>query len=136
MPSSTLNNKSPFELPFHAIPEIQHLIVFGCYCYPLLKPYNSTKLQPRTTKCIFLGYASKFKGYICFEVTKKRVYISRHVIFDEFDFLYSTLVSSVKPVTSPVITSTVSHPVLVPNNDNVMVVPSVSSPSLIQSSSS
>ncbi|KAM2011562.1 hypothetical protein ACFX1T_023520 [Malus domestica] len=136
MPSSTLDNKSPFELLFHDIPDIQHLRVFGCSCYPLLRPYNSTKLQPRTTKCVFLGYASKFKGYISFEVAKKRVYISRHVIFYEFEFPYSNLVSFDQPVISPVLTSHGSHTVLVPNNDNVMVVPSVSSPSLMQSSSS
>ena len=93
MPTSVLNNKSPFELLFKSIPEITHLRVFGCSCFPLLRPYNTTKLQPRTTKCIFLGYAAKYKGYICYEVCHKRVYVSRHVIFDETNFPYPSLIS-------------------------------------------
>ncbi|KAM1099692.1 hypothetical protein ACFX15_006016 [Malus domestica] len=93
MPTSTLNNKSPFELLFHSIPDIIHLRIFGCSCFPLLRPYNSTKLQPRTTKCIFLGYASKYKGFICYEVSHKRIYVSRHVIFDETEFPYTSLSS-------------------------------------------
>lgn len=93
MPSSTLDNKSPFKALFNSIPEIHHLRVFGCLCYHLLRPYNHTTLQPKTTKCIFLGYASKYKGYICFEVHKRRFYISRHVLFDETEFPYPNLVS-------------------------------------------
>lgn len=74
------------------MPDISHLRVFGCSCYPLLRPYNSNKLQSRTTKCVFLRYASKYKGYICFEVSKNKVVISRHVKFDETKFPYLILV--------------------------------------------
>ncbi|KAM2277674.1 hypothetical protein ACFXTI_035948 [Malus domestica] len=127
MPSSTLHNKSPFEVLFNFIPEIHHLRIFGCSCYPLLRPYTHNKLQPRTTKCIFLGYASKYKGYICFEVNTKRVYISRHVLFDETEFPYSTLVpksSSVSTILPPMQTSI---PVPIPNLHNVIVHPSFES---------
>ena len=127
MPSSTLQNKSSSEVLFHSIPEIHHLRVFGCSCYPLLRPYTHNKLQPRTTKCIFLGYASKYKGYICFEVNTKRVYISRHVLFDETEFPYSTLVSKPSSMSTILPTRPTSIPVPLPNLNNVIVHPSFGS---------
>ncbi|KAM1092092.1 hypothetical protein ACFX19_019727 [Malus domestica] len=123
MPSSTLENKSPFKVLFNSIPEINHLRVFGCSCYPLLRPYNHTKLQPRTSKCIFLGYASKYKGYICFEVHKRRVFISCHVLFDETKFPYITLVSQCSKVSTPLPIDFTSTPVFTPNLNNVLVTP-------------
>lgn len=124
MSSSTLQNKSLFEVLFNSIPEIHHLRVFGCSCYPLHRPYTHNKLQPRTTKCIFLSYASKYKGYICFEVNTKRVYISRHVLFDETEFPYSTLVSKSSSMSTilPLMQSSIHVPI--PNLNNVIVHPS------------
>ena len=94
MPTQTLNHKSPFEVLYGFVPEVNHLRIFGCSCYPLFRPFNSIKLQPRTSKCVFLGYASKYKGFICYEVSRKKVFISQHVIFDEREFPYSSLAST------------------------------------------
>ena len=91
MPSLILHHKSPFELLFQSTPIISHLRIFGCACFPLLRPYLANKLQPKTTMCIFLGYASQYKGYVCFDVLTKRTYISRHVIFNEHIFPYLEL---------------------------------------------
>lgn len=48
-------------------------------------PYNKHKLQYHTTKCAFLGYSSSHKGYKCMN-SSGRIFISRHVIFNEDDF--------------------------------------------------
>ena len=53
----------------------------------LLRPYNSHKLQPHTKPCLFLGYPTHSKGYICLDLTTHRIYITRHVLFNEFEFL-------------------------------------------------
>ena len=94
MPTAVLSYKSPFELLFGKLPLITHLRVFGCACFPLLRPYLQNKLQPKTIMCVFLGYAPNFKGYICYDVSKKRSYISRHVVFNENVFPYHELVTT------------------------------------------
>jgi transposase InsO family protein len=87
LPTPRLSHKSPWEKLFHKPPDISHFRTFGCICFPHLRPYNTHKLQPRTTPCLFLGYPAHTKGYICQDPTTKRVYISRHVLFNEGEFL-------------------------------------------------
>ncbi|KAK4256227.1 hypothetical protein QN277_009121 [Acacia crassicarpa] len=43
----------------------------------------------RTTKCVFLGYSNSHKGYKCLSSTGK-IYLSRHVQFNESDFPFAT----------------------------------------------
>jgi hypothetical protein len=65
--------------------------VFGCACWPNLRPYNNIKLQFRSTQCVFLGYSTRHKGFKCLEVASGRVYISRDVVFDENIYPFSAL---------------------------------------------
>jgi hypothetical protein len=85
---------SPTPTPHHALfgtpPLYDHLRVFGCACYPNTSATASHKLAPRSTRCVFLGYSPDHKGYRCLDHTSRRVLISRHVVFDESDFPYST----------------------------------------------
>ncbi|KAM1014396.1 hypothetical protein ACFX2C_044387 [Malus domestica] len=122
MPTSVLLDKSPFEVLFGVVPQISHLRIFGCACYPLLKPYLSNKLQPKTIKCVFLGYASQYKGYICYDASGNRTYISRHVIFDEHDYPFPALSMSKSSHPSSVLSPpSSSFPTV--TNTNVVVLP-------------
>jgi len=75
LPSPVLQNKSPYVALFHKDPTYTHLKSFGCACYPLLRPYNTHKLDFKSTCCLFFGYNLYNKGYICLSPTGK-VYIS------------------------------------------------------------
>ena len=44
LPTSTLHMVSPFEAVYHKKPNYMQLKVFGCSCYPYLRPYNKHKL--------------------------------------------------------------------------------------------
>jgi hypothetical protein len=67
------------------------LRVFGCACWPNLRPYNTRKLAFRSTKCVFLGYSPRHKGVKCLDITTGRVYVSRDVVFDENIFPFASL---------------------------------------------
>ncbi|KAM1079012.1 hypothetical protein ACFX2B_013622 [Malus domestica] len=82
----TASKSSPWELLFHKVPNYSTLRVFGCACFPWLQPYSPSKLHPKSKLCIFLGYSLHHKGYKCLDPVTKRIYISRHVLFDETRF--------------------------------------------------
>jgi len=91
MSCQILQLKSLFFLLYGYTPVINHLRIFGCACFPLLKPYNTHKVQPKTSTCIFLGYAGQYKGYICFSLQTNRFFVTRHIIFDESVFHYTSM---------------------------------------------
>jgi hypothetical protein len=84
LPTLVLANSSPFEKLYHRSPDYSLLRVFGCKCFPLLRPYTTHKLDYRSKPCIFLGYSHK--GYRCLDSLTQKVYLSRHVVFDEASF--------------------------------------------------
>ncbi|KAJ0702566.1 putative RNA-directed DNA polymerase [Helianthus annuus] len=86
MPSRTNNNTSPFEHLFKTTPNFSFLRVFGCRCYPHLRPYNKHKMDFRSTPCVFLGYSTSHHGYRCLDPTTDRIYVARHVRFVKSSF--------------------------------------------------
>jgi hypothetical protein len=97
MPSYTLHNSTPYTKLFRAEPSYSDLRVFGCACYPLLRPYNKHKLEFRSKQCIFLGYSSNHKGYRCLDPSTSRIYLSRNVVFDENLFPAQSKVTTTLP---------------------------------------
>ena len=90
-PTKVLNFSTPFETLLHEKPDYSMLRVFGCACWPNLRPYNSHKLSFRSKRCVFWGYSNMHKGFKCLDVSAGRIYISRDVIFDEHVFPFSEL---------------------------------------------
>lgn len=78
-------------------PDYHTLKVFGCLCYPYLRPYASNKLNSRSKPCVFIGYCGTQKGYMCLEHKSNRLYISRHVRFVEKKIPFSGLSCSTIP---------------------------------------
>ena len=88
LPTSMLHNHIRYEILFDKKLGYPFFKVFGCACYPFLRPYNKYKFYFISSICLFLGYSSKHKGYICLSISRK-TYIIRHVIFNENLLPYS-----------------------------------------------
>lgn len=86
LPSSILNNESPYYKLYNRHPDYRGLRVLGCQCFPSLRHQGSSKFDKKTYPCVFIGYSSIHKGFRCLEPKTKRVYISRHMVFDESVF--------------------------------------------------
>ncbi|PKU63096.1 Retrovirus-related Pol polyprotein from transposon TNT 1-94 [Dendrobium catenatum] len=97
LPSRSLNKKSPYHILYEKPPSYSHLKIFGCLCYPWLRPYNKSKLSPLSISCIFIGYAPLQKGYRCLNPQTGHVYTSRHEVFNEAIFPYTSPVQAVSP---------------------------------------
>jgi histone deacetylase 1/2 len=90
LPTASLSFKIPYTILFNKNPDFTFFRVFGCACFPLLRPYNAHKFDFRSHECIFLGYSNTHKGYKCLSPTG-RVYISKDVLFNECRFPYKIL---------------------------------------------
>ncbi|KAL5774712.1 hypothetical protein ACOSP7_012269 [Xanthoceras sorbifolium] len=111
MPTAVLQNRSPFEVLFHAKPDYINLKVFGCLCFPYLRPYNHHKLQYRSSPCTFLGYSGQHKGYRCLDA-KGRIFITRHVVFDETRFPFAEAATApVSSVVTPLVYPSLLPPI-------------------------
>lgn len=93
IPSSILENKSPFEVAYGSAPNYANFKPFGCRVYPYLRDYSPHKLAPHSRPCIFLGYSSSYKGFRCYDPDSSKIYVSRHAQFDEQNFPFSGIVS-------------------------------------------
>ncbi|KAA0068117.1 retrotransposon protein [Cucumis melo var. makuwa] len=100
LPSSVLQNISPFEKLYGTPPNYSNLKTFGCACFVLLHPHEHTKLEPRARFCCFLGYGTEHKGFRCWDPLSNRLRISRHVTFWEHT-MFSRLSSFHTSFSSP-----------------------------------
>jgi hypothetical protein len=90
-PSRVIHYETPLERLFRQKPDYSSLRVFGCACWPNLRPYNTHKFQFRSKQCVFLGYSPLHKGFKCLDPSTGQVYVSRDVTFDENVFPFSQL---------------------------------------------
>ena len=59
----------------------------------IIETFNQHKLDFYTQKCIFFCYNLVHKGYKCLDKSG-RIYIARHVVFNESEFSYPELFSA------------------------------------------
>ncbi|CAH9139773.1 unnamed protein product [Cuscuta epithymum] len=89
-PSVPLGGKCPESVFTGKKLDLTNLRVFGCAGYVHQK---IDKLEPRSKKCVFLGYPEGVKGYRLWDRSEPgfKVVISRDVIFNENEFPCLTL---------------------------------------------
>ncbi|KAG7559386.1 Reverse transcriptase RNA-dependent DNA polymerase [Arabidopsis thaliana x Arabidopsis arenosa] len=83
IPPRILNDQSPFQVLNNQSPNIDHLRVFGSVCFVFVPGDLRNKLEPKSTKCVFIGYSTTQKGYKCYDPVMNRYYVSRDVKFME-----------------------------------------------------
>jgi hypothetical protein len=66
----------------------------------LLRPYSKHKFSLHSKECVFLGYASNSKGYLCLDPLTSHTYISRNVVFNEAHYPFSSTTLPCPPLSS------------------------------------
>ena len=57
-------------------------------CYVHVPQELGTKLDPKSEKCVFVGYSLEQKGYRCYHPSTRELKVSRDVVFDELSSWY------------------------------------------------
>ena len=88
MPTRVLNYASPSQTLKNTFPNTRltsdlPLKFFGYIVFVHVPTHLRSKFDPRTEKCIFLGYAPNKKGYKCFNPTTRNIHVSMDVNFIE-----------------------------------------------------
>jgi len=87
IPSIAMQFQIPYELLYKQKHDTSILKVFECLCFISTLTNNRSKLDPRSKKCIFLGFKVRVKGYIVLDVKTREIFISRDLVFHEETFI-------------------------------------------------
>eukprot|EP00951_Prasinocladus_malaysianus_P026715 scaffold237829_cov15-Prasinocladus_malaysianus.AAC.1 len=82
-PTSSSDNKTPWELFSGDIPDVSHLRIFGATAYAQIPKNLRRKLDPASQKGVFIGYETNSKAYRILLDNPRRVIVSRDVIVNE-----------------------------------------------------
>ena len=75
----------PYELWFGKKPKPSFLKVWGCNAY--VKKLQPEKLEPKSGKCVFIGYPKETVGYIFYLRSEGKIFIAENGSFPEKEFL-------------------------------------------------
>ncbi|GJS80334.1 gag-pol polyprotein [Tanacetum coccineum] len=83
LPSTAVELKTPMEMCTGKPINYSDLHIFGSPVYVMYNTQETTKLDPKSKKCLFLRYADGVKGYRLWDPTSHKVVASRDVVFME-----------------------------------------------------
>jgi hypothetical protein len=78
-----LPEMTPYEAWFGRKPNLSHLRMFGCSAYMHIPADERSKFSPKARKCVFVGYCETQKGFRLWDSVRRRIFVSRDVIFNE-----------------------------------------------------
>jgi len=84
LPMSNLSYKSPFEALYKQSLDYSLLRTIGCLCFGA-NVGEPNKFEARAHICVFLGYTFGCKGYMLFDLTTKKIFHTRDVVFQEHE---------------------------------------------------
>lgn len=91
IPRGVIGWETPYERLMNKQPEYKHLRIIGCLCYAFNTDRRLDKFGEKGVRCELVGYANEQKGYRVFDLEKRKIFVTRDVIFKEeiFPFLIS-----------------------------------------------
>ena len=87
--TSGLHGVTPHEKLYGKKLDISHVRIFGSIAFIHIPDDKRQKLDPKSEKCILVGYSLEQKGYKCFDPSTRKVQVSRDVVFDELPSWYT-----------------------------------------------
>jgi hypothetical protein len=82
-PTKALKNITPEEAWTKIKPYVSHFRVFGSIAWAHIPNEKRKTLQPKSEKCIFVGYSEDVKGYRLLQPHCNEIILRRDVKFDE-----------------------------------------------------
>ena len=76
---------TPYELWFGKKPKLSFLKVWGCDAY--VKKLEPDKLEPKSEKCVFIGYPKETVGYTFYHRSEGKILVAKNGSFLEKEFL-------------------------------------------------
>ena len=76
---------TPYELWFGKKPKLSFLKVWGCDAY--VKKLQPDKLEPKSEKCVFIGYPKETVGYTFYHRSEGKIFVAKNGSFLEKEFL-------------------------------------------------
>ena len=99
--TKVLNNITPEEAWSSIKPDVSHFCVFGSEALAHIPDEKHKALEPKSEKCIFVGYSEDVKGYRLIPLKSKNVIIRRDVKFVENILAYEPSSTDVPPFSIP-----------------------------------
>jgi hypothetical protein len=92
MPSRVLDFQTPLKVlsPLLSTAKGVSPKVFGCVCFVHIHGPTRSKLDPRSLKCVFVGYSPTQKGYKCYHPPSRKYSVSMDVTFFEQQSYFSS----------------------------------------------
>ena len=76
---------TPYELWFGKKPKLSFLKVWGCDAF--VKKLQPDKLEPKSEKCVFMGYPKETVGYTFYHRSEGKIFVAKNGSFLEKEFL-------------------------------------------------
>jgi hypothetical protein len=76
---------TPYELWFGKKPKLSFLKIWGCDTY--VKRLQPDKLEPKSEKCVFIGYPKETIGYTFYHRSEGKIFVAKNGSFLEKEFL-------------------------------------------------
>lgn len=80
-PAKAVCGMIPYETWWKCKPNVSILKIFGCVAYATLAFNDSTKMDKKSEKCIFVGYSDETKGYRLYNLVIKKLINCKDVMF-------------------------------------------------------